>query len=139
VTDSTGKLNSLIPMLQASSVAQTIAFYRDTLGFNVGSVYPDDEEPTWCNVQHGHVSIMFYEMDEHEHEEGEEHDHDHPDSPVMTGSLYLYPDDVDALWQELKDKVEVAWPLQDMEYGMREFAILDPNGYILNFGRSIES
>ena len=93
----------------------------------------------WCSVERGDASVMFYGTHEHEHDEGEEHDHDHPESPVMTGSICLYPDDVDALWEELKEKVEIAWPLQDMEYGIREFAIHGPSGYILNFGKAIDS
>ena len=53
-------------------------------------------------MERGDASVMFYGT--------HEHDHDHPESPVMTGSICLYPDDVDALWEELKEKVEIAWP-----------------------------
>ena len=52
---------------------------------------------------------------------------------------YMYPDDVDALWHRLKDKVEVAWPIENMVYGMREFAIRDVDGYTLTFGKDMES
>ncbi|MEM9165087.1 MAG: bleomycin resistance family protein, partial [Cyanobacteria bacterium P01_F01_bin.4] len=59
-------------------------------------------------------------------------------SPTLTGQLYCYPPDVDALWDELKDKVEIAWPIDNMIYGMREFAIRDCNGYVITFGQDIE-
>jgi len=55
--------------------------------------------------------------------------------PTITGQLYCYPPDVDALWAELRDKAEVASPIADWDHGMREFQIRDCNGYILRFGQ----
>jgi uncharacterized glyoxalase superfamily protein PhnB len=54
---------------------------------------------------------------------------------LLTGSLYFYPDDVDAMWAQLKNSVTVEYPLQTFDYGMREFAIRDCNGYLLQFGQ----
>jgi catechol 2,3-dioxygenase-like lactoylglutathione lyase family enzyme len=42
--------------------------------------------------------------------------------------LYLYVDDVDSLARELGAKVE------ETEYGMREFGVLDPDGNRLRIG-----
>jgi hypothetical protein len=33
--------------------------------------------------------------------------------------------------------VKIAYPMEDFEYGMREFAIYDNNGYMLQFGAPI--
>jgi uncharacterized glyoxalase superfamily protein PhnB len=55
----------------------------------------------------------------------------------MTGSLYFKTDDVNALWLRLKDKCKVEYPPEDFEYGMREFAIRDNSGYLLQFGQEI--
>lgn len=57
----------------------------------------------------------------------------------MTGSLYMYPSDINQLWESLKDKTDIEWPIQDFHYGMREFAILDNNGYRIIIGKSIEN
>ena len=57
-----------------------------------------------------------------------------PAAPALTGQLYLYPPDVDALWRELSGEVEVVSPLATWDHGMREFQIRDPNGYVLRFG-----
>jgi uncharacterized glyoxalase superfamily protein PhnB len=46
---------------------------------------------------------------------------------------------VDALWAQLRDKADVVYPLESFEYGMREFAIRDINGYLLQFGQEIQS
>jgi uncharacterized glyoxalase superfamily protein PhnB len=38
----------------------------------------------------------------------------------------------------LKDSTTVVYPLEDFDYGMREFAIRDNNGYVLQFGQEIQ-
>lgn len=45
---------------------------------------------------------------------------------------------MDTLWAKLQDKATILYPIEDFEYGMREFAILDNNGYTLQFGKEIK-
>jgi uncharacterized glyoxalase superfamily protein PhnB len=57
--------------------------------------------------------------------------------PRFTGQLYFgleTADEVDALWAKVKDQVRVSYPVQDLDYGAREFGICDDNGYPLAFG-----
>lgn len=56
-------------------------------------------------------------------------------APAFTGWLYFHTDDVDGLWQRLKNIARLCYPIENFEYGMREFAIYDNNGYVLQFGR----
>ena len=56
------------------------------------------------------------------------------DHPTFTGSFYFNVDDAAGLWAEVKDSMKVAYPLEDFHYGMREFAVYDNNGYMLQFG-----
>lgn len=56
---------------------------------------------------------------------------------LFTGSFYFRATDVDALGESLRDKVTIAYPIENFDYGMREFAIRDMNGYILQFGKEI--
>ncbi len=56
---------------------------------------------------------------------------------TLSSFLYVYPDNIDEAWEALKDKTEVVWPIQDMEHGMREFALKDCNGYTLIYGKSV--
>ena len=122
-------------VLTTEDISQVINYYRDTLGFELANAMPEDE-PTWCLLKREDVRIMFLGPHEHGDEEGHSHDdeeQDHQHAPGVS-SLYFYPDNVDALWDQLKGKVKVEVPLQDMDYGMREFTIRDPNGYALNFG-----
>jgi uncharacterized glyoxalase superfamily protein PhnB len=63
--------------------------------------------------------------------------HEPFEKPALTGSLYFNSTNVDALWDQLKDRANVVYPLENFYYGMREFAIRDNNGYILQFGQEI--
>lgn len=81
----------------------------------------------WVIVQKDHISIMFsarFFTDEYP-------------NTYMTGSLYIKADDIDVIWQILKDKVHIRYPIENFEYGMREFSIYDNNGYRLQFGQEI--
>ncbi len=60
-----------------------------------------------------------------------------PGRPNMTGRLYLYSDDIMALYDRIKDKVKVCQIPEVRFYGMKEFAIEDNNGYVLAFGQDI--
>ena len=91
-----------------------------------------DEEgkPSWCCLQSGAATVMFYSAD----------GLDSPPGPAtMAGVRYFNPKDVRAAWAEYKDKAPVEWELQEMPYGMLEFAIRDCNGYILSFGQEMEA
>jgi hypothetical protein len=63
--------------------------------------------------------------------------HDADTAPCFTGSVYFTCDDVDELWDAVQDRARVCYPIESFAYGMREFGIYDPNGYLLQFGGSI--
>ena len=134
------KIRGPVLVLISEDIQRSIAHYRDTLGFELAGAMPEDE-PTWCLMKRDQTRIMFLGLHDHDDEDEHEHegdDHEHVHAPAIS-SLYFYPDDIDTLWEELKDKVNVEVPLQDMDYGMREFTIRDPNGYALNFGAPLDA
>lgn len=55
----------------------------------------------------------------------------------FSGTLYFTVPDVDQYFASLPDTVEVAWPVQDMAYGSREFGVIDCNGYHLAFQQQV--
>ena len=55
----------------------------------------------------------------------------------FTGSFYFEIENAEEFWNILKNSVEIVYPLETFEWGMREFAIKDNNGYILQFGSKI--
>ena len=116
-------------MLKVVDLSATVQFYTKTPGFVVQNQMADDTgKPTWCALKWGNARVMFYSAGSLDQP---------PGLPAMTGVLHFSPVDVRALWVHLKDCVEVAWPLEEMPYGMLEFAIRDCNGYILSFGQEV--
>lgn len=118
------QLQRITPMLWVDDVRATIDYYVSTLGFEEGNY---NEDWGWGVIEKHKVEIMLAKPNEHTPYE----------KPMFTGSLYLYTDDVEAWWNFLKDRANVYYPIDDFEYGMREFAIKDCNGYILQFGQDI--
>lgn len=57
----------------------------------------------------------------------------------LTGSIFIATDNVDELWEAIKDKANVKDPINNREYLMRDFSILENNGYELVFGGDISS
>jgi len=106
-------------MLRTTDLKGSIEFYTTVLGFEC-----EGSSDEWASVRRDNVAIMFALPSEHEPFDG----------PFFTGSLYINPDDVDAMWDRVKDKARVCYPIDNFEYGMREFAIYDNNGYLLQFG-----
>lgn len=113
---------ALTPMLWVDDLNAAVAFYRDTLGFQCMN-----QTDAWASLQRDGVELMLSLPNQHEPYE----------RPVFSGSFYFRVDDANALWTQLKDKTNVLYPLQDFDYGMREFAIRDLNGYILQFGQEL--
>ena len=109
---------SLTLLLHCHDLEETREFYQSVLGFNVR----DSAEGTITAEKQG-GTLIFTTGDLWEHPLG------------FSGTIYFTISDADGYFASLKDKVAVAWPIQDMSYGSREFGIRDCNGYHLAFQR----
>jgi catechol 2,3-dioxygenase-like lactoylglutathione lyase family enzyme len=118
------KFTELRPMLWTADLYGTVDFYTNILGFVCVTL---NENLGWASLVCDNVGIMLALPNEHTAFE----------KPVFTGSLYINTDNVDEIWERLKDKVKLCYPIEDFEYRMREFAIYDNNGYIIQFGQII--
>ena len=119
------KFNTLTPILWTSDLTATIEFYTAKLGF-ILEEYNSDWG--WCNLKKDDIFLMFSNPPQHALFE----------KAIATGTFYFNVDKVDEIWQEIHEQVEVYYPLENFDYGMKEFAIKDNNGYILQFGSPIE-
>jgi len=117
------KILSVTPMLTVVDMGAAIACYRDILGFDCLN-----STESWACMGSNGIEIMLALPNAHLPFE----------KPVMTGSLYFNTDDVDAVWGRLKDRCHVECPIEDFDYGMREFAVRDNSGYLLQFARRLE-
>ena len=54
-----------------------------------------------------------------------------------TGTMFIEVEGVNALHDRLKGLVPIVMPLVTQFYGMREFAISDPDGYVITFAERV--
>jgi uncharacterized glyoxalase superfamily protein PhnB len=118
-------------------MAQTLTFYRETLGFALIRAAPDNAPYSWAWLRSGRVELMLQTRASFLEDE--------PWQPLLrdrplggTLVLYIEMEDIDEFYEKVRDKVELVFRLTDYLYGMREFTLHDPNGYFLAFGQRIE-
>ncbi len=120
------KLTYLRPILWTEQLHETIDFYTNILGFTCGEF---NDDWGWASLHRDDVNIMLAKPNEHTAFE----------KPLFTGTFYFSTNNADEMWEFLKDKVKICYPVENFEWGMREFAIYDNNGYMLQFGHEIET
>ena len=113
------KFRKLVPMLQTKDMDRTVAWYQTVLEFE-----RTGKADGWCRLSRDGVSIMFM-------------NDAHLGEPHATATQYFTVDDVDGLWDRVKGHCQAEWGPEDFSYGLREFAVKDPNGYLLSFGSPI--
>ena len=123
------QFKKLTPNLLVANVERSLAFYVDTLGFARGMTVPDASPFVFAAVTSGDVEIFVNDaataVKEYPAFAGK---------PLgATGTMYIELEGVDALYERIKSSVTITMPLVTQFYGMREFAILDPDGYVITF------
>jgi len=128
------QFTKLTPNLVVANVERSLAFYVDTLGFSRGMTVPDASPFAFAAVTSGAAEIFFNDataaIKEYPAFAGR---------PIgATGTLFIEMDSgVDALHDRLKPSVKIVMPLVTQFYGLREFAIEDPDGYVITFAERI--
>ena len=120
--------------MMVENVAETVAFYRDVLGFTLIMSVPEDHPVDWALMQRGEVEVMFQARASLTEE-----------VPLFEGlpiggalTFYIDMQGVEALYQQIRAQVQVVQDLQTTFYGKREFAIADCNGFILTFAEGAD-
>jgi catechol 2,3-dioxygenase-like lactoylglutathione lyase family enzyme len=114
----------ITPVLRVLDLQATIDYYTEILGFSLHWRQPNDGGGENCMMGLGEVHLLFSTGA-------------HLGSPPrFTGTLYFDMDGVDAYFERVKDRVELLWPLEEMDYGQREFGFKDCNGYTLAFAQA---
>jgi catechol 2,3-dioxygenase-like lactoylglutathione lyase family enzyme len=118
----------ILPCLLVSDMRRSLEFYLEVMGFTQTGYYPIESEPIRTEVRRDDVAIILYTEAVHGRDE----------APAFTGALYFFPQDIDPLAEELQGKVTFAWGPEATEFGIREFAVRDPDGYALVFAERAE-
>jgi catechol 2,3-dioxygenase-like lactoylglutathione lyase family enzyme len=115
------------PYFPVPDVSTTGAYYRDVLGFECE--YSAGDPPEFALYSRSGFAVMFRRVQEadlicpNEKQGG-------------TWDVFFWVNDVESLYGELTLKgAGVVYPPVIQPYGMKEFAVRDPNGYVLGFGQ----
>jgi len=128
--------SKLTPNLLVASVERSLSFYIDVLGFARGMTVPEQSPFVFASVTSGAVEIFFNDaataVKEYPSFAGK---------PIgATGTLFIELDgsgSIDAFHDRIGPNATVTMPLVTQFYGLREFAIVDPDGYVITFAQRV--
>ncbi|HLY61860.1 MAG TPA: VOC family protein [Terriglobia bacterium] len=106
--------------LAVNDIAAAIDFYTEKLGFTLGFTW--GEPPTFAGVNFGKVQMFLRKG-----------------TPDPKGCLvYFFVGDADELYEFHRGNgVEIAEPIEDRPYGIRDYTLRDLHGYSLTFGHNL--
>ncbi|NUL83350.1 MAG: VOC family protein [Armatimonadetes bacterium] len=122
-------LKSLSPDLMVRDVNEAAEYYHDVLGFEVVGTHPEAGSYEWAMVKRDNVTLMFERAESVvsylPHFVGRE--------LGGSGTLFIEVTDLKSLYESVVGRAKVLQEPKLTFYGMNEFMIEDPNGYILVF------
>ena len=123
------QFTKLTPNLVVADVARSIVFYRDVLGFALTRTVPDEGPFVFASLESGPVEIFLNAMDAAAAE-----------YPAFKGrpiggtlTQFITVTGIRQMHDALAGRVTTVMPLEKKWYGVTEFAISDPDGYLITF------
>jgi len=127
------RFRKLTPNLLVANVERSLAFYVDVLGFERGMTVPEQPPFVFAAVTSGAVEIFFNDAASAVKEYA-----GFAGRPIgATGTMFIEIDGIDALHDRLSGTVTITMPIVNQWYGTREFAIEDPDGYMITFAQRV--
>jgi uncharacterized glyoxalase superfamily protein PhnB len=132
------KFSDVTPNLVVADVERSLAFYKDVLGFSVTATVPEAGPFVFAWMQRDGVSVFLNSV-------ASVQENAALASRQVGGSNTLYivveadspAAGVDALFASIGSRARANMGLTDQFYGMREFGIEDPDGYVIFFAQRI--
>jgi catechol 2,3-dioxygenase-like lactoylglutathione lyase family enzyme len=133
IVQSPVKFASVTPNLIVRDIAVSTAFYRDVLGFEIKQTVPDAAPFVFVWLEKDGVPVFLNDA------KGVEHDLPAAAKlpPGGTVTMFFVISGVDWYHAAIAPRVNVVMPLKTQFYGMREFAITDPDGHIITFAERV--
>ena len=133
------KLTDVVPNLIVRDITASTEFYRDVLGFSVVTTVPEKAPFVFVWLRRDDVSVFLNSVPAVAE-----------DLPAVaarpvggTATMFITLEaadvahGVDGLFETVAKRSRVVMPLKDQFYGMREFAVEDPDGYVVIFAQRI--
>ena len=127
------KITGIAPFFIVKNVPVALAFYRDSLGFDITFQGPSEDDIFFDIVKRGAAMIMMKEVGV---DPVPNYTRDIKQG-IARWDAYLHVPDPDALAAEFSSRnVGFFTPLMDNDDdGLRGFEVTDADGYVLYFGR----
>ena len=124
---------SVTPNLLVRDIDGSTAFYRDLLGFSVKETVPDKPPFVFVWLERDGVSVFLNDPKAVEA--------DYPGASGLpaggTATLFFIVTDVDGFHAAVAPRAKLVMGLKTQFYGLREFAVEDPDGHILTFAERV--
>lgn len=122
----------IAPMFLVDDVDATVSYYTELFQAKLRYTLPQKPPYEWVSLLLGEVEIMIWARIAVQRE--------YPNMQIFPEAprsqiLYIYVDDVDALFASTKDQVTVVMEPKDQFYGIREFTIQDRFNRIFTFAQ----
>jgi catechol 2,3-dioxygenase-like lactoylglutathione lyase family enzyme len=127
MTEDTTVVYAAVPVLRVASVARSVAWYADVLGFTGDAVGPP-ADPVFAILRRDDVELMLQKT--------------RAGIPAPRAAarpeggwdVYLRIDDAEAFRERVRARIPDVGALLSREYGCRELALSDPDGHVIVLG-----
>ena len=125
-------LERIYPFFIVKSLAESIDFYNQKLGFETDLLIPE-EDPFFGIVSRGNVRILLKHITEYIHPVP-----NHTRHEWARWDAFILVSDPDALFAEYQSRgLAFHETLADTSDGLRAFELKDHDGYVLCFGKPL--
>ena len=122
-------------MLLVDDVDKAVDWYKDIFHAKIQATDPEKPPFEWVSLLLDDIEIMFAKKES----ALQWYSENIPIGDKTSNFIaYIYVDDVDELYEEIKDRVDVIMQPVTQWYGIREFAIKDLFGSVLVFAQILK-
>lgn len=114
------------PRLPVADLGRSLEFYTEHLGFSPDVLWPA-ADPQFAIVRRDGARVGLIESGR-----------DGP-GPIGYAELYVEVDDARALHGQLSERLSIEWGPEVYSYGRLEFAVRDPDNYLVIFTEPTEA
>ena len=128
------KFQKVTPNLVVSDVSGSLKFYEQVLGLARQMTVPEQEPFVFAGVGSGSVEIFLNQKETVVAEYAA-----FAGKPLGgTFTMYIEVDNVEELHRRVQQhKVKIVMSMEKKFYGMQEFAVADPDGYLITFAQRV--
>lgn len=124
MTSPLAHLTSLAPQFLVDDLEVALAYYRDQLGFGIDFTYDD----FYASVSRDRCTIHLKEAPKTAADRAHQRTNEHLDAHINVSGIRV-------LEAELRGRgARITRPLEERPWGVQDFYVEDPDGYILCFG-----